>query len=253
MKNRKRKNGKIKNGKMKNGKIKNGKIRNVKIKKHRKDLQVDLNLGELDLTSQDEYILDEVDVPWCVAYDNINYERYLSSYPDVVTYLKSGGFAAQIGEDNPFGLKVIRKRLEVADILLAMVLREGGSSARIDVVFDVYRQISINYAESEKRGAEMSHEYRSRVKLARTKLYATAAEECYEILSDCSVLCKELRFIRFFFSTLTLIVSILFFRLPSNQICQQAFVSYKCFVNSDFRQPVLECFESSRGSDIEVV
>ncbi|KAK3742013.1 hypothetical protein QZH41_019861 [Actinostola sp. cb2023] len=61
------------------------------------------------------------------------------------------------------------------------------------------------------------------------------------------------KFIRFFFSTLTLIVSILFFRLPSNQICQQAFVSYKCFVNSDFRQPVRECFESSRGSDIEVV
>ncbi|KAK3752586.1 hypothetical protein QZH41_006671 [Actinostola sp. cb2023] len=63
----------------------------------------------------------------------------------------------------------------------------------------------------------------------------------------------DFRFIRFFFSTLTLIVSILFFRLPSNQICQQAFVSYKCFVNSDFRQPVRECFESSRGSDIEVI
>ncbi|KAK3697504.1 hypothetical protein QZH41_002100 [Actinostola sp. cb2023] len=61
------------------------------------------------------------------------------------------------------------------------------------------------------------------------------------------------RFIRFFFSTLTLIVSILFFGLPSNQIRQQALVSYKCFVNSDFRQPVRECFESSRGSDIEVV
>ncbi|KAK3724953.1 hypothetical protein QZH41_017160, partial [Actinostola sp. cb2023] len=60
-------------------------------------------------------------------------------------------------------------------------------------------------------------------------------------------------FIRFFFPTLTLIVSILFFRLPSNQIRQQAFVSYKCFVNSDFRQPVRECFESSRGSDIKVV
>ncbi|KAK3700587.1 hypothetical protein QZH41_001585 [Actinostola sp. cb2023] len=61
------------------------------------------------------------------------------------------------------------------------------------------------------------------------------------------------QFIRFFFSTLTLIVSILFFGLPSNQIRQQALVSYKCFVNSNFRQPVRECFESSRGSDIEVV
>ena len=53
-------------------------------------------------------------IPWCFAYDNINYARYLSSYlsemshledehPEVLAYLKSGGFAVQIGEDNPFG------------------------------------------------------------------------------------------------------------------------------------------------------
>ena len=43
---------------------------------------------------------------------------------------------------------------EVADMLLAMVLREGASSARIDAVFDVYRKILIKYAEREKRGAD---------------------------------------------------------------------------------------------------
>ena len=53
-------------------------------------------------------------IPWCFAYDNINYARYLSSYlseishledehPHVFTHLKSGGFAVQLGEDNPFG------------------------------------------------------------------------------------------------------------------------------------------------------
>ena len=53
-------------------------------------------------------------IPWCFAYGSINYARYLSSYlsemshlkeehPDIHTYLKSGGFAVQIGEDNPFG------------------------------------------------------------------------------------------------------------------------------------------------------
>ena len=53
-------------------------------------------------------------IPWCFAYDKINYARYLSSYlsemchlvdehPDVFTYMKSGGFAVQVGEDNPFG------------------------------------------------------------------------------------------------------------------------------------------------------
>ena len=53
-------------------------------------------------------------IPWCFAYDNINYAKYLSSYrsemshlgdehPDVFTYMRSGGFAVQLGEDNPFG------------------------------------------------------------------------------------------------------------------------------------------------------
>ena len=118
---------------------------------------------------------------------------------------------------------------EVADMLLAMVLREGASSARIDAVFDVYRKISIKNAEREKREAAKGNEYRSirpdhrvqqwrrflanpenkqqlvhfivnewrkercSVKLVGKKLYATAGEECYEISSDDSVLCEELR------------------------------------------------------------
>ena len=46
-------------------------------------------------------------------------------------------------------------------MLLAVVLREGASSARIDTVFDDYRKLSIKDAEREKRGAEMGNEYRS--------------------------------------------------------------------------------------------
>jgi len=53
-------------------------------------------------------------VPWCFAYDNLNYAMYLSAYlhemshlpvehPDTLEYLRSGGFSVQIGEDNPFG------------------------------------------------------------------------------------------------------------------------------------------------------
>lgn len=48
-------------------------------------------------------------VPWCFAYDNLNYARYLSAYlsemlllpeehPDAFNYLRSGGFSLQIGE-----------------------------------------------------------------------------------------------------------------------------------------------------------
>ena len=46
-------------------------------------------------------------------------------------------------------------------MLLAMVPREGASSAKINSVFDDYRKISIKNAERRKRGAEMGNEYRS--------------------------------------------------------------------------------------------
>ena len=118
---------------------------------------------------------------------------------------------------------------EVTDVLLTMVLRKSTSSARIDVVFDDYREISIKNAERKKRGTEMGNKYRSirsdhrvrqwrtflsntgnkqqlirfivtewqkercRRKLQWRKLYATAGEECFEICSDGSVLCVELR------------------------------------------------------------
>ena len=53
-------------------------------------------------------------IPWCFAYDNLNYARYLSAYlhemshleeehPVILEYLRSGGFSVQISEDNPFG------------------------------------------------------------------------------------------------------------------------------------------------------
>ena len=53
-------------------------------------------------------------IPWCFAYDQVNYARHLASYlsdmshlekehPDVLAYLRSGGFSVQIGPMNPFG------------------------------------------------------------------------------------------------------------------------------------------------------
>ncbi|XP_078679472.1 uncharacterized protein LOC144915103 [Branchiostoma floridae x Branchiostoma belcheri] len=53
-------------------------------------------------------------IPWCFAYDHLNYARYLPAYlsdmchlnethPDALEYLQSGGFSAQIGDQNPFG------------------------------------------------------------------------------------------------------------------------------------------------------
>ena len=42
-----------------------------------------------------------------------------------------------------------------------MVLHEGASSKRIDVIFDVYRENSINNTEREHRGAEYGNEFRN--------------------------------------------------------------------------------------------
>ena len=53
-------------------------------------------------------------IPWCFAYDNINYARYLSAYyaemsplhiehPQVYEYMEQGGFSVQIGSTNSFG------------------------------------------------------------------------------------------------------------------------------------------------------
>ena len=58
-------------------------------------------------------------VPWCFAYDNLNYARYLSAYlhemshlpekhPDILEYLRTGGFSVQMNEDNPFGTFSLR-------------------------------------------------------------------------------------------------------------------------------------------------
>ena len=53
-------------------------------------------------------------IPWCFAYDHLNYARYLSAYlsqmshlkqehPEVHEHLASGGFSVQIGGENTFG------------------------------------------------------------------------------------------------------------------------------------------------------
>jgi len=41
---------------------------------------------------------------------------------------------------------------QIADAALSRVLQEGGNSRRIDIVFDVYNEISIKSAERERRG-----------------------------------------------------------------------------------------------------
>ncbi len=53
-------------------------------------------------------------IPWCFAYDRLNYARYLPPYfaemsnlpttfPEVYKHFQSGGFSVQLASDNPFG------------------------------------------------------------------------------------------------------------------------------------------------------
>ena len=50
---------------------------------------------------------------------------------------------------------------KIADTIMSMTLNEGHDSERIDVLFDVYREESIQNAEREKRGSYTGHEYKS--------------------------------------------------------------------------------------------
>lgn len=50
---------------------------------------------------------------------------------------------------------------EIIEMLLVIVFCEGGSSIRIDVVFDNYRELLIKNLEREKRGVEIGVIYRS--------------------------------------------------------------------------------------------
>ena len=62
-------------------------------------------------------------LPWCFAYDRINYSRYLSVYyaemtrlsidhPEVYVQLESGGFSVQLGRQNPFGRIPVDQTIE---------------------------------------------------------------------------------------------------------------------------------------------
>ena len=50
---------------------------------------------------------------------------------------------------------------QIADAALSRVLQEGGNSRRIDVVFDVYNEISIKSAERQKREEGESVTYKN--------------------------------------------------------------------------------------------
>ena len=49
---------------------------------------------------------------------------------------------------------------QVAESVLSMVLYVGGQSGRVDVVFDVFRQLSVKDSESLNRGASTTLQYK---------------------------------------------------------------------------------------------
>ena len=62
-------------------------------------------------------------IPWCFAYDKLNYARFLSYYyaqmsrlssdhPEVHEYFMQGGFSVQLGGKNPFGRIPVDQTIE---------------------------------------------------------------------------------------------------------------------------------------------
>ena len=121
-----------------------------------------------------------------------------------------------------------KKFSEVADSLTGMVLHEGFSSQRTDVVFNVYRENSIKNVEREKRRSALGNEFRNiqpehkvqqwkkflmnpknkkaftsfmakewrtdkyKRKLTGKTLYVTCGDECYQISSEATEAVEEL-------------------------------------------------------------
>lgn len=63
-------------------------------------------------------------IPWCFAYDKLNYARYLPAYyaqmtnlpeehPEVYQEFRNGKFAVQLSEENPFGRIPVDQATEV--------------------------------------------------------------------------------------------------------------------------------------------
>ena len=62
-------------------------------------------------------------IPWCFAYDKLNYARFLPyyyammsrlpiDYPDVHDHFMQGGFSVQIGKKNPYGRIPVDQTIE---------------------------------------------------------------------------------------------------------------------------------------------
>ena len=49
---------------------------------------------------------------------------------------------------------------QVAESVLSTVLYVGGQSGRVDIAFDVCRQLSVKYSESLNRGASITLQYK---------------------------------------------------------------------------------------------
>ena len=92
------------------------------------DMVEDIVLGLLHASREGNWDLHLIAIrtmiPWCFAYDKVNYARYLSAYfaqmtnlpennPDVYRAFKEGQFPVQISSNNPFGRIPVDQTTEV--------------------------------------------------------------------------------------------------------------------------------------------
>ncbi|KAL8619632.1 hypothetical protein ACOMHN_019687 [Nucella lapillus] len=92
------------------------------------DIIQDILLGLLRASREGEWDLHlhaiRLMIPWCFAYDKLNYARYLPAYyaqmtnlaasqPEIYKAFKDGNFSVQLTESNPFGRKPVDQTTEV--------------------------------------------------------------------------------------------------------------------------------------------
>ena len=88
---------------------------------------VEIILGLVRATREGDWLLHIASIramiPWCFAYDRLNYARYLTFYyaqmsrldidhPEVYAHFMDGGFSVQLGPNNPFGKIPVDQTIE---------------------------------------------------------------------------------------------------------------------------------------------
>ena len=143
------------------------------------DMVGDLLLGLLRSSREGDWALHMSTIyamiPWCFAYDKVNYARYLpvyyadmsnisTQYPDIYNNFLDGRFSVQLGSDNPFG------KIPVDQTTEETVNKDTKTSGGVRKYSLNANAVSRFYLTAEYRSAYL-HQFRNMVGMIKSGLH----------------------------------------------------------------------------------